>query len=692
MITGPMSAIRPTVFLGAFLLFLVEPLIAKQILPWFGGAPAVWTACLLFFQLALVVGYGYAHATRRLGLKRQAILHGVLLVLTVATLPILLGSSWKPSGEQAPLSRVLLLLTASVGAPYVLLSGTTPMLQDWFRQLAPSGTPYRLYALSNAGSLLGLIAYPTLVERFLTVRTQAWGWSAAFVLFVALCVACARAATRTNAATEPAADSPSSADPAADPHGRISGLDAGLWTLLAACGSGLLLATTNQLCQDVAVVPLLWILPLALYLLTFIVSFAGWYRRRWWVAIYVLAGGAAGYVLANAESVPIVAQAAGLLTALTAGCMVCHGELVAARPDARHLTAFYLAIAVGGAFGGLFVALAAPVLFSTYAELPLLFAIVPVLLFGAVARTRLRQQTGTIAAFIVLAPIAVVIIAAVVALRSEARDPNVVASARNFYGILRVVDDPPGAAGRQRTLYNGRVLHGFEFLDSDRRLTPTTYYGPGSGIDVALRQRTARVGGRPLRVGVVGLGTATIAAWGRAGDRFRFFEINPNAVRFGREYFGFFSSSRASVDVVIGDARLSIEREVADPANRHTYDVLAIDAFSGDAVPVHLLTRECFGLYREALAPDGVLALHVTNQYLDLARVARGLAEDAGWEALEIDRAPDAELGVMKSKWLLATADADFAAAVRPRATAATPNRKPIVWTDGYSSLVSVLK
>jgi hypothetical protein len=685
------GAIRSTVFLGAFLLFLVEPLIAKQILPWFGGAPAVWSTCLVFFQLALVVGYGYAHVTRRLGLRRQAILHGVLLILTLATLPILLGPSWKPTAAQAPFARVLVLLTVSVGAPFVLLSATAPMLQDWFRQMSPSRTPYRLYVLSNAGSLVALVAYPALVERFLTIPGQAWGWSAGFALFTALCLWCARQAAQTHAAANAAVESPSTAGPAAS-RSRVAALDAGLWTLLAACGSGLLVATTNQLCQNVAVVPLLWIVPLALYLLTFIVSFAEWYRRRWWVALYALGVSAAGYVLANPTSVSIALQAAGLLAALTACCMVCHGELVAARPDARHLTAFYLALAIGGALGGLFVALAAPVLFSNYVELPLLLLLVPVLLVAAVARTRLRQRGGAIAAVVVLAPIGIFVIAAVAALDSGTHGPNVVASERNFYGILRVVDDPLEAANRRRVLYNGRILHGSQFLDPTRRLAPTTYYGPGSGIDLALRERSVRVGGRPLRVGVVGLGTATIAAWGRPGDRFRFFEINPDVVRFAREDFAFLSGSRASVDVVLGDARLSIEREVADPMNRRTYDVLAIDAFSGDSVPVHLLTRECFTLYREALATDGVLALHVSNQYLDLTQVVRGLSADAGWEALEVNRGADPALGVMKSKWMLATADAGLAAAVRPLATPLAPGARSIVWTDAYSSLVSVLR
>jgi hypothetical protein len=671
---------------GAYLLFLVQPLIAKQILPWFGGATVVWSTCLVFFQFALLVGYAYAHVTRRLGLRRQIALHIGLLALTFLTLPIAASAAWKPPNADAPVWRLLVLLTIAVGAPYAMLATTAPLLQDWYRRVIPEGTPHRLYALSNAGSLAALASYPLIVEPALSLREQSLWWSAAFAVFAVACAGCAWTVWHTSPRVSVNAV-------LREVIPVASRVDRFLWVVLAAVGSGLLVAVTNQLCQDVAAVPLLWVLPLAIYLMTFIVCFAGWYSRRWWAVIYAGAFAATAYALGLGTIVTIPVQAGALLLVLAAGAMSCHGELVRLRPHAAQLTAFYVAIALGGSVGGIFVALIAPVVFVTYAELPLLLLMAPALLLVAAHRDMVRAGKHKAPIWVLGVPVAVFCIAGGLVLHAAGDRPRTVAMTRNFYGRLAVVDDDPMSKRPLRGLFHGRILHGAQFLQSAIHLTPTTYYAKGSGIDVALNQHTRRLAGQPLRVGVIGLGAGTIAAWGRSGDRFRFFELDPDVVDFARRYFTFLSDTRADVDVVTGDARLSLEREVATADGRHTYDVLAVDAFSGDSIPVHLLTRECFALYRRALTPEGVLAVHVTNQFLDLRRVVRGLAADDGLQVVEIDRPADHDEGVWTSVWMLVTEDGKFlhrASAFSAPASGSTPSR--VVWTDAFSSLVSVLR
>jgi spermidine synthase len=675
------------VFLGAYLLFLVQPLIAKQILPWFGGAPSVWSTCMVFFQIALVAGYAYAHLTRRLGVRRQVKLHLALLALTLLTLPISASPAWKPPDANLPVWRLLVLLGVSVGAPYVMLSATAPLLQDWYRRAAPTRTPYTLYVLSNAGSLAALVSYPAVVERFLPLGAQAIWWSAGFVAFGLACAWCAWPVARGTTADEAAA---SAEAPAAETS--RSDLDGLLWVALAACGSGLLLALTNQLCQDVAVVPLLWIVPLAIYLLTFIISFAGWYSRRWWTGIFLVSVAASAYVLGHTTSMPLLVQIGVLLMVLGAGCMVCHGELARLRPSPERLTAFYLAISIGGGLGGSFVALAAPLLFVSYSELPLLMMLVVALLLVTGFRDVVVRRATQVPVLLVLIPLTGFCVATVVVLRSSAHRPHTVAATRNFYGTLTVVDDDPSNGRPYRALYHGRVLHGAQFLSASAGQRPTTYYAEGSGIDVAIRQHPKRVNGLPLQVGVVGLGAGTIASWGEAGDHFRFFELDPTVVDFARQYFTFLEKSRASIEIVTGDARLSLERELASPENLHSYDVLAVDAFSGDSIPVHLLTRECFALYRQALREDGVLGLHVSNNYLDLPMVVRGLAGEAGLQTLEVDRRADPETGAWKSIWVLVSANDEFLSRASRFAQTVPGDARTLVWTDSFSSLISVLR
>jgi spermidine synthase len=682
-----MTAFHLAIFTSAFLLFLVQPLIAKQILPWFGGAPSVWSTCLVFFQLALVAGYGYAHLTRRLGIRRQVGLHLLLVLAAIALLPIAPSAAFKPAATDDPSLRVFQLLSTSVGIPYVLLAATAPMLQDWYARARPGQTPYPLYALSNAGSLLALLSFPVAVERSLDGRMQAALWSAGFVLFAAACAWCGRQVVRavpSSDATGGVASAPTSARPEA--------VDVLLWFALSACGTGLLLAVTNQLCQEVATVPLLWVLPLTVYLVSFILAFAGLYARALWLPLFAVSVAVCTYVLARAGYVSLPAQGASLLILLAAGCMVCHGELARLKPRVDHLTGFYLALSIGGSAGGIFVALVAPRLFLFYAELPFFVLFALGLQAAIVFRDRASRQSRRPPLFLWAVPLAVFVATMVVALQHVGATPGTIAIERNFYGVLRVVDGPPDQVPRLRKLFHGRVLHGAQFLDPDRRDALTIDFAHGSGIDLAFAEHPRRVAGHPMTIGVVGLGAGTIAAFGRAGDSLRFFELNPTVITFARDHFTFLRDSPATVDVVAGDARLSLETEMATPAHRHTYDLLVVDAFAGAAIPVHLLTRESMALYQQALTPDGVLVVHVSNQHLDLTGVVRGTAGELGLEVAHVTRGADARVSATSSEWMVASRHGAFIERVRELAPATSAVTPAVVWTDAFSSLASVLR
>ena len=703
--TANAAAFELTLAVGAFLLFLVQPMAARFLLPWFGGSPSVWSTCLLFFQAALLGGYVYAHLTRRLGPARQAKLHLVLLLLAIVTLPIVPSPSWKPVGASYPAARILLLLTATVGLPYVLLAATAPMMQDWFARLSETENGgrgravYWLYALSNLGSLLGLVAYPTAIERAFSIRGQSLFWSAGFVVFCALCAWSAASVMRLPARADAGSEDPayvgSDVTAPAD-AGRTfrSGMgDWAMWVLLSLTGTGLLLAATNELCQNIAVVPLIWIVPLTLYLLTFIVCFSGLYRRSIFMWPLLAATGGVGWLLQQSVSTAFSLQVAALLSALFFGCMVCHGELVSIRPSPRRLTAFYLAVAAGGSIGGVAVALVAPMVLDRLWEFPV-FALMPLVLLTISAardrQSRLRRGAWRIGWLVLGGALATAFVAFFKPAESDGS--REIARTRNFYGILIVADDDSKYQPRLRRLQNGRILHGAQFIDPLHQHDVTTYYGDGSGVEVAIDQHPKRAAFQPLQIGVVGLGAGTIAGLGQPGDTIRFFEINPAAVDFARNYFTFLSGSKATVDITIGDARLSLEREMREPSRRHTYDVLAIDAFSGDAIPVHLLTREAFALYRQALAQDGVLAVHVSNHYLDLPPIVRGLAAEQGRQAVRIETPDDESRALDSSTWMLVTSNATLLENASPYILAAEAGERTLVWTDAFSSLLQVLK
>jgi spermidine synthase len=781
-----------TILVGAFLLFQVQPVISKMILPWFGGSSAVWSTCMLFFQMVLLAGYGYAHLLTRLFTpRRQVMVHAGLIVLALVTLPITPSDSLRPIDGSNASFRILTVLGLSVGLPYFLLSSTGPLVQAWFGRVYHGRSPYRLYALSNIGSLAALLSYPFLIEPRFTLPQQDRFWSAGMIVYALLSVGLAYALWRFADRVPLEADQIEEQPEAMPPAERKL-----LWVLLPTLGSVALLAVTNHLSQDVAAVPFLWVMPLSLYLITFILCFDSdrWYQR-WlfcplailsilWVSLieaaphlddkfrsmnwnFTLSGAIdrfMGTLIGWANIIPAIRslnlqfqtneidynpvfQGLFYLSFLFFGCMVCHGELARLKPGKQFLTSYYLMIAAGGALGGVFVALMCPVLFAWYAELPLaqaaIFLVAAVglslallgriaqhqwlrflicaialgavgtfsgdaavrrvetewiraavslvmafigagLAYGIVATSRRELQIlcTSVGGLLMLSAAFGLVLGGVL----KVQDPAVIAAERSFYGALQVRNDgdsePVG-----RWLTHGRIQHGYQHLDDELRRLPTTYYVPKSGIGLAI-ERHPNAG--ELKIGVVGLGAGTIAAYGDQASEIRFYEIDDLVERFSRTYFTYREESSAKIEVVLGDARLSMERE--EPQE---YDILAIDAFSGDAIPVHLLTRECLDVYLKHLKPDGILAIHISNRYLDLAPIVRALAQRAGMRAENVYyREQETRLRDTTSDWMLLSRneaffnDPDVQAALDP----ADPEARVIEWTDHYSNLWDILQ
>jgi len=661
-----------TIFLSSFLLFLVQPLIARLILPWFGGSAAVWTTCMLFFQVVLLAGYAYAHALGKLRGKSQPIIHTVLLLAAAATLPIMPAESWKPSGEQEPISRILLLLGATVGLPYFLLASTSPLIQAWFSRARPGENPYRLFALSNFASLIALLGYPFFVEPIFAAREQVslWSW-----LFAAFAILCAVVAWRTPQAA-PAAQ--------AEVAAPIRKSDYAWWLALSAGGSVLLLAVTNHLTQNVASVPLLWLVPLTLYLATFIIAFEGktWYRPTYlWPLILIALVAMAWLLIDSTYHYHLGLQLSVFLPGLFIGCLFCHGELYRTRPAPRHLTAFYLTISAGGALGGLLVAVVAPLVFTGYFELGL--GLVAVALLATLRFVDVGRVAYVLGLLVLLG------VGACATYDGFSHQKDVLVAKRSFYGVLRVKEyGVPGDDSHLRRLVHGTIMHGEQYMSDNLRHTLTTYYTETSGIGVAIHSKQDH----PVRVGIIGLGTGTIAAYGRKDDVFRFYDIDANVIGIARSDFTFLGDSGARVETALGDARLSLEREPSE-----NFDVLAVDAFSSDAIPVHLITREALETYERHMKPDGIVAFHVSNRFLDLIPVVARLAKELNLHAVLVSDDPEDEEKSIRSRsdWVLVARDEKALKApaiVEAGATPAEDRPQWRTWTDDYSNLVQILK
>jgi SAM-dependent methyltransferase/MFS family permease len=665
-----------TIFLSSFLLFLVQPLIARLILPWFGGSAAVWTTCMLFFQALLLAGYAYAHLLEKKLTqgKLQPLVHTVLLAAAVAMLPIAPAEAWKPAGDDEPISRILLLLAASVGLPYFLVASTSPLLQAWFARARPGENPYRLFAISNLASLIALVGYPFVVEPFLGGGEQVRLWSWGFAAFAVLCAFVAWLTPRRHLVVEAQGEAASVATP-----------QVLLWLALSATGSVLLLAVTNHLTQNVASIPLLWLAPLTIYLLTFILAFEGrnWYRPQIaWPFVLVWLGGMA-WLLVDADfHYDLPMQLGMFLPGLFLGCLFCHGELYRLRPAPQQLTMFYLIVSAGGALGGLLVAVVAPLAFDAYYELGIGMTVLALL--AALRFAPLGRLPG-------LASLAVLMgVAACAAYDGFYYHRDVRVSERGFYGVLRVKEyGSPGEPSHMRRLVHGTIMHGEQYLHAERRRFITTYYQESSGIGLAIKSKQER---GPIRVGVIGLGTGTIAAYGRQGDLYRFYDIDPRVVSLAKQEFTFLADSGAQVEVALGDARLSLEREA--PQN---FDVLAVDAFSSDAIPVHLITKEALGIYLKHVKSDGIVAFHVSNRFLHLIPVVARLAKEQGAHAVLVNDDPDDEDESLRSRsdWVLVSRDRaalERPAIVEGGATEAEDRPEWRTWTDDYSNLIQILK
>ena len=660
-----------TIFLSSFLLFLVQPLIARLILPWFGGSAAVWTTCMLFFQVLLLAGYAYAHGVARR--RYEPLIHTLLLAAALATLPIMPAESWKPGGADEPITRILLLLGATVGLPYFLLASTSPLVQAWFARSRPQANPYRLFALSNFASLLALLGYPLLVEPYLTGHQQVSAWSWLFASFALLCAALAWRTPRAAPSSEPAQAAP------------LARGDVAAWLALSATGSMMLLAVTNHLTQNVASVPLLWLVPLTLYLGTFILAFegGGWYQPRFLWPLLLVALIAMAWLLVDTQyHYNLALQLGVFLPGMFIGCLFCHGELYRSRPQPRYLTAFYLTVSAGGALGGLFVAVVAPLIFTGYFELGVglgALALLAVLRFVSVGRIAYA-----------LSLLVLLGVGACATYDGFRQQRDVLVAKRSFYGVLRVKEyGAPGDDSHLRRLVHGTIMHGEQYLSDRMRHTPTSYYTESSGIAAAIYSKQEHA----VRVGVIGLGTGTIAAYGRPGDVYRFYDIDANVVQIARTDFTFLSDSPARVEIALGDARLTLEREPPQG-----FDVLAVDAFSSDAIPVHLITREALQTYLRHLKPDGIVAFHVSNRFLDLIPVVARLASELEVHAALISDDPaDDEDNVLKSRsdWVLVSRDAGALKArpiVEAGAEPAEDRQGWRTWTDDYSNLVQILK
>jgi len=675
-----------TIFLSSFLLFQVQPIIAKIILPWFGGSAAVWNTCMLFFQAALLGGYTYAHLIyEKLPSRKQSLTHITLLAVSLLTLPILPGARWKPEGTENPALLILGLLAVTIGLPYFLLSTTGPLLQAWYARANEGAVPYRLFALSNFASLLALVSYPLYVEPTLDSTRQAWIWSGAYAVFV---LVCGGVAWRVREDIRPAQTEDEAAAMELPPalSRRM------LWVGLAACPSVLLLSVTTHLTQDIASIPFLWIVPLVLYLLSFILTFetSKIYWRWFWMLL--LAAALFGMVWIDKEGAPditMIQRIAACSGAKFVCFMVCHGELASLKPHPRYLTSFYVSLSVGGALGGLFVGLLAPSVFNAYHEYPIGWWLTFALVICALAARYDEFLLGKrgIAVLTVLLVLLGMYGGAWTNIQSRFLSGYRVTE-RNFYGTLRIEDEGDiNDRSHVRQLLHGVINHGQQYMHPERRREATTYYCKESGVGTAILARNEFL---PQRVGVIGLGTGTLATYGRVGDEYHIFEINPLVLQLARREFSFLNESRAATKVHMGDARLSLER--MEPLR---LDVLAVDAFSGDSVPVHLLTKEAMALYWRHLNPDGMLAVHISNRYLDLEGVVQSGAQATGKVALEFsDERDDSDEVCYGSTWILVMNDATRKAhqgqLVLGRAMETPAGFR--VWTDSFSNLIGVLR
>ena len=662
------------VFLGAFLLFLVEPIAAKQLVPVLGGSAAVWITCLAFFQTALLCAYLYAHWMART--PRWLISFALMALGLASAISWCLRGPGSGAGSAHPILTVFVVLTTTIGLPFLVLGTTSPLMQVWWARFQSSAIPYRLFALSNLASLLALALYPTLIEPHLTLHAQRIAWCGGFGIFALITTTLASTVRNTSPRTEISTPTPAEQGASAPPMQKF------LWVLLPMGAAMQLCSVTSYLTANIAAIPLLWILPLAVYLLTIILAFE--YPRLLPRAIVVrflivmLAG--LGYALSKQDvEWPLRISIAFFLIEAFASCLFCHSEAYRLCPSrASESTLFYLLFAAGGALGSFIIGIAFPLLFRFNFDLVITCA------FTALLALLVTWQDGW-SSRLLWSAVTIVMALQIFWINIVSwRNTNV--AVRNFYGALRVKQTFGIPGSTLRTLTNGNVEHGTQIFGTEKqRHTPTSYYAEDSGVGLALRLCCAA---RPRNIGVIGLGAGTIAAYGRPGDHIRFYEINPAVAPIARNVFTYIHDSGAQVSIIEGDARTSL---AAEPPQH--FDVLVVDAFSGDAIPLHLLTIQALALYRRHLAPDGILAFHISNRHVDLEPPIVLLAQSAGMQAAAITTLANDSRDEFTATWMLLSDNTDFF--VQPEIVRAAhppetiPGLRP--WTDDFSSLQPVL-
>jgi hypothetical protein len=667
------------VFLASFLLFLVEPIAARQLLPILGGSAAVWITCLVFFQVALLLGYLYAHWLAR---RPLFMVYLSLMVLAVAAAVLSVHRTLlMENGAAHPILTVFSVLSLSIGLPFLVLSSTSPLLQVWWARVEGGKIPYRLYALSNVGSLLALALYPSVIEPRFTLHAQRVAWCCGFAVFAVLSAVLAVKARFATAASPRAPLDRDAGDDVSVPRSpRKHKL---LWFLLPIGAAMQMSAVTSYLTANVAPIPLLWILPLAVYLITLILAFQFRIRLPWSIIarVMVVMLAALAYSLTKANGGwPLWLSLLFFLVELFFACFFCHSAATGLRPQrASEATLFYLLFAAGGALGSFLIGIAAPLIFPYNLDLPITFLVTALLALAVNWSGAWSQRLLWI-----VASAAMVVLVFMV---GRAYKHDTIVAVRNFYGSLRVTEEQSSYPGATvRTLMNGSIRHGTQIFGSDElRRIPTTYYTSGSGVGLAVR---FCCGDRVRNIGVIGLGAGTLAAYGRPGDHIRFYEINPAVPAIAKDTFTYIHDSAAQIEIVEGDARTSLARE--SPQN---FDVLVVDAFSGDAIPIHLLTTEALALYRRHLKPNGILAFHISNRHVDLAPAIGLLADSAGMQARRVSTGSTQQPGEYTSSWMLVTADPNFFAQPELSAVARLPEFRPDlrVWTDDYSALLPLI-
>jgi hypothetical protein len=684
-----------TIFLGSFLLFQIQPLMAKHLIPYFGGSPSVWTTCMLFFQTLLVAGYAYAHLLTLLKRKKQVYLHLSLLVVSFFFLPLSHLDGTPSLVSNSPIMNILNLLIVSIAMPYLLLSASAPLIQYWFVHDHHGKSPWKLYALSNTGSLIALLSYPFIFEPWLDIYKQGLYWVWGYGFYAGLCALCAAAPLSGGrfGLTMPDAGMDSDEETAAaahEPAPRIPFGDAAFWFACSACGSATLLAITNQISQQVAAVPFLWVLTLSIYIGTYIVCFAGRCGYSNGMSAFYLVITILFTPLTLMDGNPL--QVPLFLGVLATSCMICHGQMARLQPRPSALTYYYLTIACGGAAGAVSIALLAPLIFTSYMELPVLLASDVAILLVAIYRTRSSNASPRWLVWLGAAGLGVQILFAGIYTRNI--NLNVVESSRNFYGTLKVLREED-SLGEKLSLKSGATIHGSQYQNQNFRGYATTYYGPYSGAGLALRLHPRRLTGdgyqRTLRVGLVGLGVGTLASYGEPGDIFRFYEIDPAVIRVAKERFSFLKDSRALIEIVEGDARLRLEKE-AQNGNQGRFDLLIIDAFNNDAIPVHLATREAVHIYLQHLQPDGILLFHISNKLLDLMPVLNAHAKEFGLSSINVVTPDELRMGRSEASWAILSRNRTFMNNEQVLSRSRPVTATQINWTDRFASILKIIK